>query len=104
MQCYHKNFQYDERDVGSVYSDSKNIFTKRPDTKPVSFTFKCLVSSGITHHHFMHVAILFEMITFTIGYYFLSLKDMLINSSYSTIGRIMVIKSNTSFHDWKLLT
>lgn len=71
-QCYQKDFQCDEQaDFVSVYNDAKDSLTKHPDTKTVSFSFKCLVSSGITHHYLMYVVILFEMITFIIIHYFI---------------------------------
>lgn len=56
-QCYQKDFQCDEQaDFVSVYNDARDSLTKHFDTKTVSFSFKCLVSSGITH-----VVILFEI-------------------------------------------
>lgn len=99
MQCCQKDLQDHEGDFGSVCSDSGDSLAKDPDAKPASFASKCLASSGIPHHYSTHVVILFEMITFTLLRYFISLKDMSINTSYSTIWRIMIINSNTSFHD-----
>lgn len=86
VQCHQKDFQYDEQDFGRICNDSRNSLAKHPDTNTFFLAFKYgLVSSGITHHFFMHVVILFEMITFTIKHYFISLKYMSMNSSYSII-------------------
>lgn len=82
-QCCQKGFQYDKQDFGRICNDSRNSLAKHPDKKTSFLAFEYgLVSSGITHHFFMHVVILFEMIPFTIKHYFISLKYMSMNSSY----------------------
>lgn len=83
MQCCQKDFQYDKQNFGRIGNDCWNSLAKHPDTKTFFLAFEySLVSSGITHHFFMHVVILFE-ITFTIKHYFILLKYMSMNSSYS---------------------